>query len=261
MNALLGLQNPGNIGQRFQQGYEIAKERKREEQYTNALTAYARDPNSDEAFEGIVQADPRLGIQIGQQRAAQQAQAQEADIKRRAASGDPAAVAELAGVDWNAWKGLTAQDKDAIKRKTDYLGNAALAISQLPAEQQAHAWDGYVQHGVQMGYSDLAQYQGQFSPQALSSLVANAGKVKTLFDMEQPKYQVIPEGGTLVNTRDPQALSDVNKQNSASYAVPDAAAEHLRKNPSLKAQFDQKYGQGAADSILGGAGSNASSGF
>ena len=38
---------------------------------------------------------------------------------------------------------------------------------------------------------------------------------------------------------------------------PSSAVEYLRANPNLKARFDEKYGAGAADRVLGGAGAQA----
>jgi len=44
-------------------------------------------------------------------------------------------------------------------------------------------------------------------------------------------------------------------------SIPEGAIKMLIQNPSLRGDFDKKYGAGAADRVLGGGGSNATGGF
>jgi len=44
-------------------------------------------------------------------------------------------------------------------------------------------------------------------------------------------------------------------------SIPQGAIDYLRKNPKLKAEFDAKYGAGAADKVLGGGVGNGPGGF
>lgn len=103
---------------------------------------------------------------------------------------------------------MAAQQKaqqDKLKQAKDVVGQAALQIAQLPPEQQPQAWDQQIDYLVGQGYDGLAPYKGKYSPQSLMGVISEAGLANELRTATQPSYQVIPEGGALVNTRDPRA--------------------------------------------------------
>lgn len=95
--------------------------------------------------------------------------------------------------------------QDKLKQAKDVVGQAALQIAQLPPEQQPQAWDQQIDYLVGQGYDGLAPYKGRYSPQSLMGVISEAGLANELRTATQPSYQVIPEGGALVNTRDPRA--------------------------------------------------------
>lgn len=170
---------------------------------------------SQAAYERLAKINPRLAFEVQGKMADQQAKrakyAQEqraADLRTKAAQGDPAALQELVGIDFEGWSKLDANKRRLIEDQTKYTGQAALRISQIkdPVEQAA-AWDQAVEQGVQAGYAGMADYRGKFSPQALQGAIDNAGLVEKFIELAQPKYTAIPEGGTLVNTRDPAAVA------------------------------------------------------
>jgi len=219
-NPFSSLMDPAQVGATLTNAFEMGMQRAQQAKTQQAFHNYLRDPNDQNAAE-IARHDPQLGYRVmqdQQQRAEaarkQQMEAQQVDLQRRAAAGDKGALAQLAGIDLNAWDKLNDNDKQTAKEQAEYVGQAALAVSQLPEEQQPAAWDQYASYGAQR-FPDLAQQVGKYSPQALQGAIAASNGVKTFLDLEKPDYMAIPEGGTLVNTRDPAAIAQFGGQPEA----------------------------------------------
>lgn len=174
MNAFNALISPADVGRQVQMGFERGQARRREADTRNALTAYAQNPDDPQAFNVLAQNAPEFAIQERQRRDAQQ----QRELEQQLAQMDE-------------------QQAAATKRRVSFLGQAALAVKNLPPEQQAQAWRNYAMRGEQMGLEGLAQYADAYSPQALDALLADAGMIEKALDAQRVKYQVIPQGGYL----------------------------------------------------------------
>lgn len=194
------------------------------EQQAETAAMEARFPNAPQTNEGwsgpsndvmtpelrrLLEVSPDVAVPILQQRQQAQAEAREADIRRRAAQGDPQAMAEMAGFDLDAFRGLRSDEREDIETRVGALGQAALQISNMPPEQRAAAWDASVQQ-LSQRWPELAQYAGQYSEQALNGVLQQAELVQTAIQNARPSYMAIPQGGTLVDTRNPQAVASVS---------------------------------------------------
>lgn len=209
MGIFDGLPDPLRPAVAFQQGFQQARAESEERAVRGALGAYAINPDDQQAFEDLAYYRPELAIQIREDRSAREQKSRLADLQRRAAGGDRNAMAELAGVDIDAYDKLADNDRQEHHDRADAIGQAALRISQLPPDQRPAAWDSAIDQ-ISSRYPELAEYKGQYSEEALMGAIDAAKQVNDFFRLSRPDYQVIPDGGLLVNTRDPAAVASVS---------------------------------------------------
>lgn len=108
-----------------------------------------------------------------------------ASLLPKATQGDRSAIDALAGVDVELFAKMDTRQREQVKERADFLGNAAMLISREPDQARAAAaWDAAIEAGLQRGYTDLAEYRGRYNPQALPGLIATSGAVKTYLDQQ-----------------------------------------------------------------------------
>lgn len=189
---------PSNAGNAFTQGLEQGREVRRQREVQSALSAYAQNPGDERAFSALATAAPQMAIGISERRAAAQGEVQQrnvlADVTTRAASGDATAMQTLAGLDPATWRQLNTQQQAKATQGVEMAGQLARRVASMPPDQQAAGWDQAIDGLVAAGFDTFSQYRGQFSPQALDRVLAQAGE---LGDVMGIRYQAVPEGGYL----------------------------------------------------------------
>lgn len=235
-------QQPSAFDRAFQGGFqqgEYIRQRQEQTAQRNALAGYATNPN-EQTFNALAQAAPEYAIQVRGQRDQQAQEARAQQMRQQAAQGDPQALAELAGVDLNAWRGLNSDQQRRLGETATVLGNVAMQIGTLPEEQRAAAWDAQVDQ-LSQRFPEIASERGQYSPENLAATINEAGMFQQFYQSQQPDYMAIPEGGTLVNTRDPAAISQFGQGQQSPAQQPVArniGDATYYQNPSTGEWFD-----------------------
>lgn len=205
MNPLANLQQfdiAGSTQNALLQGMQVGEAMRQRRE------AREREMALDNAYQGMMAGDQTavnaLAAIPGMAKDAytlQQGQ-REQQIRSDVAAGNAPATA-LAAINWDDYAALSKEQADIAKQNVETIGNLAL-MADTPQK-----WDATID---QLG-PQFAQYKGQFAQR--EAIIVRAGQAKAFLEQQAPKYQVIPEGGTLVNTRDPAALQQVAAQNQA----------------------------------------------
>lgn len=224
----------------------------------NALSAFAKDP-SQQNLNVIIDRDPRTGIQLQDQQRKSAAEQRRRELIPLAARGDENSLLELWGVDPDTAMKLDDNSKKKAVDGIKYISGAAFQIVQLPPEQRPAAWDAYIDQAVGQ-YPGLAQYKGKYSPEALNSIVSQAGQMPEFQKFQQPRYVPVGEQGL-------QPLQ-YGKPMAGGPMVNSSTQQKAPAAPATKADYDKlpagaQYTapDGSIRTKPGGASSNTGGGF
>lgn len=176
-----------------QLGQQVRADRQAQERKA-AIAGYAVNPDDPKALQGVIAVDQEMGMKLAEDQRKRALETRQRELTGKAAQGDNNAILELYGVAPEVAARLDDRTKKQAIDGIKYIGDAAYQIVQLPEQQRAAAWDAYIDQGVSM-FPGLAQYKGKYSPQALNSIVSQAGQMKEFQTFQQPKYAQVGENG------------------------------------------------------------------
>ncbi|UXO93934.1 ejection protein [Pseudanabaena phage Pan3] len=203
MQVNWNLLQPVDVGGMFERGVQQGRQQRIERETDNALRSYAQNPDDPNAVNALLRFNPQMGMQLQQQQAERQRQQQTRAQTGAALGGDMQALFELAQTDPEQF----ARVRPQIEQINRTIGQIA-AASTTPEQ-----WDANVTRLVEMYGEGFRRYLGRFDLRAVA--IAQSGEMQQFLESQAPRYQVVPEGGALVNTRDPAALAQFGAPGAA----------------------------------------------
>lgn len=217
-----GLAAPVNVGNALLAGVEQGRALRREADTQSALGAYAQTPSLETA-NALIAVDPRLGMQARQQQIGMDKAAQERAAVAAATSGSAGehqSVGALVkmGVPYETARQINDDHIKQVGQAADFLGQVGLRVTTAPEAQRPQVWRDAVSQAQALGIPVPPEF-AEYSPAALDGVLSASEQMKEAIGLTDPKYQAVPQGGGLVNTRDPNAVMQWNAQVSQG-AVP-----------------------------------------
>jgi hypothetical protein len=215
-----------NAGQAFAQAFQQGQQQRREGDARNALATLVQNPGDEQALGSLARIDPETAMAFRKQQIDSQ-------------------------------KALIAQHQDNIIR-------GAQILRQFNPKDQASYTQALA--AAQAAGIDVSEVPQQYDPQYVQGIVNIADALKPQNDVQMIPFT--PGGGVVKYDKATGQVTPVVVPNvggaaagSPVTAPPPQAIARLRANPAEAAQFDEIFGAGAAQSVLGGTGGNVGGGF
>lgn len=221
--------DPASIGMGVLEAFRTGQAEGEQRRYRSALSTYVTDP-SQSNLAALAPYNPEMVLKERERLAKSEAEAAQVTNRQQAAAGDPAARARLAGYDFDAWSKLNDDQRKQQALQSTTIGNAAFDVARRPPEQQAAAWDSYIDQLSQQ-YPELAQFKGKYTPELLQATIAQANMSQDWIKSQMPDYQVIPQGGTLIDTRNAQATQQFSPQQGSGNLPQISSPDQARSLP------------------------------
>lgn len=238
-----GILNPNNVGNvaiMAQQGFAAGQQARKQAGVDGALQSYIQNPDDPNVVGVLAKYDVPLALKIKEDQQGRAAGARKQQLMQKAYGGDRQAMSELFGIEPDLVMKMDGATKQKVGQAVDFIAQAALSIDQMPEQQRPQAWANYVRMAESRGMDIPTEYE-QYSPEVLQGAMAEAKMVKSLLDQRQPRYQVVPEGGMLVNTNDPAALAQVGGGAPQEQAAPSGQPGEAEVVPIIQKGMQGKF--------------------
>lgn len=136
---------------------------------------------------------------------------------------------------------FTAEQRNAALGQ---ISQAAQDVLRRPEQERAAVWDSYMDQFAQADPS-AAQFKGQYSEQALRSILARTGELEKFNKAGEVDYKVIPKGGCVQGFRFGSPLDGGVQVPAQTQGKPQPDASDIAeamKDPQARAEFREFFG-------------------